>query len=900
MQFFVLREDGMGLFRRIVTLGRRARMEREIEAELQEHMQMCIDDHVAGGMSRKDAEREARLRFGSPVAARERVSEEDAALGIESLWRDVRTAWRGFVKSPGFSIVVVVTLALGIGANTAVFELLDAVRLRSLPVSKPAELAELRIAGGNHGFGINQGAFMYFTIPMWQEVKDHHEPFSGVFAWRTGDILIGAANESRRVNGLEVSGGFFSALGVAPWQGRLIEPQDDASCQLTKVVASYGFWKSQMGSVPISANSTIVVEGKTLQVVGVTPPGFFGMEVGNQFDLAYPTCTPPKPRRDMFVYSVMGRLKPGWSMKQASDYLSALSPGIFERTAPSGYSAEAIKGFKSFRLEAHPAGGGVSYLREQYSSSLNLLLAITGLVLLIASANLANLMLARSSRRRREMAIRMALGATRARLLRQMLIESALLAFCGAGLGVALAQPLSKALVASLDTTGNSIHLAVTVDWRVLLFAAGVGVATCVLCGTLPAFRSSKTEPVTSMRSGERGVMGNRERFWIQRAMVVTQVAVSMVLLVGALLFVRSYRNLATMNPGFRASGVVLGYFGFGHLQMKQENLAAFKRQLVEEVRALPGIDNATATNNAPLSGGSWGHTVDVGELNGASKFSYVSPTYFATLDIPILTGRRFTEQDSIDTPYVLIVNQAFIRHYIRSSSPIGQHVHVRPEQDYPERTYEIVGTIPDTKYGDLREDPPPAAFVPADQVPVTGQRPGMTLMISARDAAGVERTVRQLFEQKHPGINMQFASFEQGIRDGLVGDRLMAMLSGAFGMLAELLVIIGLYGVLSYFLSQRRGEIGIRLAFGASRGRVTRESLLGALKMLAIGLFVGALLTLLAGRQASTMVYGLKPWDPPTLIAAAALLGVVTVLTSLGPALKAANVNPIETLRAD
>jgi putative ABC transport system permease protein len=248
--------------------------------------------------------------------------------------------------------------------------------------------------------------------------------------------------------------------------------------------------------------------------------------------------------------------------------------------------------------------------------------------------------------------------------------------------------------------------------------------------------------------------------------MVITQVAISMVLLVGALLFVRSYRNLMTVNPGFRESGIVLGYFGFGSLHVKQENLTSFKRQLVEEVRTLPGIENAAATNNTPLGGGSWSHVVDVAELNGQSKFTYVSPSYFATMGIPILTGRGFTGQARGDTPFVLVVNQAFIRQFIRGPSVLGQHVHVKPEPDYPERTYEIVGTIPDSKYGDLRDSTPPMAFVAADQYPVTGQRPGMAMMIAARDTAGVERTVRQLFDQKHPGINMQFSNFEQGIRD--------------------------------------------------------------------------------------------------------------------------------------
>jgi predicted permease len=890
----------MSLLSRIVMLGRRSRMEREIEAELQEHMQMCIDDNVAEGMSREQAVREARLRFGSPTATRERVWAEDAALGLESLGRDVRTALRGFVKSPGFALVVVATLALGIGANTAIFELLDAVRLRTLPVRNPGELAEVKIAGGNGGFGINNGLLGNFTVPMWQEVKDHHDPFTGIIAFRTDDMLMGKPSDPRHVYGLEVSGNFFNVLGIAPWQGRLIEPQDEVGCELTKAVASYGFWKSEMGGAPITANSTLMIEGKTVQVLGVTPPSFFGLVVGDRYDLAYPTCTPPNPRREVFAFSVMGRLKPEWSLEKATAYFNAMSPGLFERTAPEGYSPENIKTFKAFHLAAYPAGAGVSYLRVEYNRSLELLLGITGLVLLIACANLANLMLARASVRQREMAIRMALGASRGRLLRQILLESALLAAIGATLGVALAQPLSRALVTALNTSQNSIHLTIAPDWRVLLFAAAVSMATCVLCGTFPAMRNANAEPIASMKSGERGVVGNRERFTVQRAMVIAQVAVSMVLLVGALLFVRSYRNLMTFNAGIRENGMTFGYFGFPAAKIKLENLAAYKRQLVDDVRALPGIENAAATTNVPLSGGSWSHHVDVGALDGSSKFTYVSPSYFATMDIPLLTGRGFTEHDTNSAPLVLIVNQTFIRKYIRTPSPIGQHVHVRPEPQYPDRMYEIVGTIPDSKYNDIRDETPPMAFVPIDQFPVPAQGPGMAIMFAARDRAAAVETVRHMFEEKHPGTIMQFHDFEQGIRDNLVGDRMLAMLSGFFGVLAALLVVVGLYGVLSYFLGQRRSEIGIRIALGASRGRVIGTLLRDAAVMLLIGLGAGTVLALLAGREASSMLFGLKPSDPMTLAASALLLGIVTLLTSLVPALKAAHVNPISSLRVE
>ena len=890
----------MALFRRIWSLGKRARMEQEIDAELREHMAMCVDDNMARGMSREAAERDARLRFGSPSAMRERVSTEDAAIGLESLWHDLRSALRVFLKSPGFSFVVIATLALGIGANTAIFELLDAVRLRALPIAKPSELAELKIVGGNRGFGITDNSFTEFTVPMWQEIRQHHDPFSGIFAWRTSDVLVGALHQSRRVPGLEVTGDFFRALGITPFQGRLIQPEDITDCQISRVVASYSFWKSQMGGQPITPGTTILAEGKSVQVLGVTPPSFFGMVVGDRFDLAYPTCNPPHPRAEMFVYSVMARLKPGWSFEQASEYLNALSPGLFEKTAPAGYNSEALKTWKAYRLAAYPAGAGVSYLRDQYNSSLEILLAITGLVLLIACANLANLMLARTSGKKRELAIRMSLGASRARLLRQVFLESALLAACGAILGAALAQPLSRALVTSLETSQSTIHLTIVADWRVLLFAAAAAITTCVIFGTLPALRSSSTEPLTSLKSGARGVVGDRERFSIQRAMVITQIAVSMVLFVGALLFVRSYRNLLNINPVIRENALTVGYFGFSSANIKPENLAAFKTQLVDEVRAIPGIENAAATTTVPLSGSSWEHGLDTGSLNGSSKFTYVSPTFFATMAIPVLSGRNFTENDTNDAPFVLIVNQAFVRKYIGTSSPLGVQVHVHPEPRYPARTYQIIGVVPDTKYGDVREDMQVQAFVPIAQLPVTAQGPGMAMLFVSRDPAAAQLAARHMLDQNHPGSEMQFFDFQQGIRDHLVGDRMMARLSGFFGVLAALLVVVGLHGLLSYFLAQRRNEIGIRIALGASRSRVVATMLQSTCTMLAVGLAAGTALALAAGREAATLLYGLKPWDLQTIAGAAALLAAVTVVASLVPSLRAANINPVDSLRAD
>ena len=890
----------MGLLRRIGALGRRSKLSHEIDAELREHLQMRIDENIANGMGPTEAAREARLRFGNLTVMRERVDAEDTAAGLDSFLRDARYAVRGFARSRAFTAMAVLTLALGIGANTAVFQLVDAVRLRSLPIQNPRELAELRIAGGNPGFGISNGRYSSFTIPMWQEVRRHHDPFSGIFAWREADVLVGKVTEAKHVNALEVSGDFFNVLGVAPWQGRLIEPQDESSCELSKVVVSYPYWKSQMDGAPITAKTTIQAEGRSLQVLGVTPPSFTGIIVGDRFDLAYPTCTPPNLRPEMFLYTVMGRLKPGWTIDRASAYFDALSPGLFKDTAPPGYSSEAIRQYTSFRLAAYPAGAGVSALRDQYDTSLQLLLAITGLVLLIACANLANLMLARTSARQREMAIRMALGASRRRIATQLIIESGLLALSGAALGVALGQPLSRLLVASLNTSQSSIQLSIVIDWRVLLFAAAVAGLTCIVFGTLPAMRATSVDPISSLKSGERGTTGSRERFTMQRLMVVSQIAISMVLLVAALLFVRSYRNLITFDPGMRESGILMGFFGYPAGKIKPEDQAAYKRQLVEDVRSIPGIQNAAATTSTPLNGNSWTHAVRVDSIEGDSKFNYASPTYFATMGIPLVSGRSFTAADTTGAPFVLIVNQTFVRKYLGSKSPIGQLVHVKPEPQYPERTYEIVGTIADTKYNDLRGTIPPIAFVPIDQYPVTAQGPGMAMMIAANDLPTAITAIRHKMEGEHPEMVMQFVDFQQNIQDNLVGDRMMAMLSGFFGLLAAILVVVGLYGVLAYLIAQRRNEIGIRIALGAHRWQVIALVMRDTALMLLAGTAVGLPLTLLAGRSAGSMLFGLQSYDPVTIGFAVALLVVIAVLASWLPARSAANLDPVAALRSE
>jgi predicted permease len=840
--------------------------------------------------------------FHSGAAGREGRSDGGVAVRVSAngeemkALQDLRYAIRQLRLAPGFALVAIASLALGIGANAAIFQLLDAVRLRSLPIPNPKELAEVRIVGGNHGFGINDGFYSELTRPVWHEIKEHHEPFSGVFAWASEQENVGQGVDSRPVRTLDASGEFFPVMGIHPWRGRLFTTADERGpdCTITQVVASYPFWQSEMGGRELGANDTVTIGGHPAQVIGVTPPGFFGMAVGETFDLAVPMCNPKTERAEVFDVSVMGRLRPEWSLERASALMAGMSAGVFQATAPSGYSSQAVQQFKNYKLGVYSASGGVSLLRAVYDRSLQLLLGISGLVLLIACANLANLMLARASVREREFAVRLALGASRRDLLRQSLVESGLLAFTGTLLGVGLAQFLGRALIWSLSSEDNPISLATGADWRVMMFAAAVAIVTCLMFGAAPAVRSISAQPVTAMKRGGRGMIGGRERFSMQRGLVVVQISVSLVLLVSALLFVRSFHALMTVDSGMREQGITRAFLQFPGQKWTPDSVEAFRRELLTEIRSVPGVVDAATTTNIPLLGGSWSHGVRVGAVENSSKFTWVSPTYFKTMGISVVAGRGFSDNDTATSPRVAVVNQTFIRQFLGGANPIGHTLTTNPEPDYPSTTYEIVGVIPDTKYNDIRGETPPMTFAPGSQFPV--QMSWAHVMIYS--SVPVEAAIRRKLAETHPQMLPFFSDFQTEIVQGLRRERMLAMLSGFFGVLAVVLATVGLYGVVSYMIARRRNEIGIRMALGASRGRVIAIVMREAAVLLAVGLIAGAVLAVAAGRGAESLLFGLKPSDPLTLLTCVLLLSMIAALASFIPARRAAKVDPMVALR--
>lgn len=865
---------------------------REIEA----YLEIETADNIARGMPPAEAAAAARRKFGNPGMVREEIYRMNTIGWLESTWQDLRYAARVLRASPGFAMVAILSLTLGIGANTAIFQVLDAVRLRSLPVRNPQELTEVKIVGGNHGMGLNQ-PYGELTRPLWELIRDQQQAFSGVFAWSANQGYIGRGSGMRHFNELLVSGEFFRVLGVRPWSGRLLGPQDEGACPVSAAVASYAYWQSELGGRDIASGIRLIADNGPVEVVGVTPPEFFGMAVGESFDLARPFCQPKDGlRRDIFEVSVMGRLKPGWKIERASAAMTTLSPGIFEATVPPGRDARTDDMYKHFRLAVYPASSGVSQLRDRYDKSLWILLAITGLVLLIACANLANLMLARASARAREIAVRLALGASRGRLLRQLLAESGLLAFTGGALGIALSQTLCRVLFWSILPEGEKVELRIVTDWRVLLFACAAAVATCVIFGALPALRASHAQPSAAMKTGGRGMTAGRERFSLQRLMMVTQISVSLVLLVAALLFVRSFRNLMTFDPGMRESGIIRAFLGYWQLNLPPDRWMEFERQLLAEVQATPGVLSAATVTQVPLWGGSWSHRVHVGSAQGFSKFTWVSPDYFTTMGIPVIRGRGFNRNDTTASPRVAVVNQAFARRFT-GGDPIGRTLRTVQEPNYPSTVYQIVGVIPDTRYNDIRGETPAQTFAPASQFPAQG--PWANVMIhSSLPSDVLMATLKHKLARSHPDVITELTDFQKGIRDGLLQERMMATLSGFFGALAAMLAMVGLYGVVSYMVARRRNEIGIRLALGAGRGQVLAMVMREAARLLAIGVAVGTVLSLFAGHGAGSLLFGLKPYDPPTLVAAALMLALIAAAASFIPARRASNLDPMAALR--
>jgi len=828
---------------------------------------------------------------------------------MTNLLRDLRHAFRLLRLSPGFTVVAVLTLALGIGANTAIFQLIDSIRLRAIPVKNPQQLGTIRIADRHWGSGQFSGQYSQLTFPMWEQIRKRQEGFSEMSVWTGQEFNLANGGEVHYAKGLRVSGEFFHVLGVQPILGRLINPEDDQpGCGTSAADISYAFWQRNYAGDPSVIGKRLTLDGNSFQILGVTPPGFIGISVGDTFDVAIPVCVEPilSPRnnrltlRHAWWLASIGRLKPGWTIQRANAQINAVTPAILQETIPTTYDSEATKKYLEYKLGAFSASTGFSGLREDSETPLWLLLGISGLVLLIACANLANLMLARAGARERQITIRRALGASRWRMIRELLSESLLLALAGSVCGLFLAFAVSHMLVAFISTQQNQISLDLGMDWRVLAFTTALAVLTTVSFGLAPAIRATRAEPATLLQSGSRGSTGGRERFSLRRILVVSQVALSVVLLMGALLFVRSLRNLTTLNVGFLQTGILVTTVDFDRLHLPEERYTEYKRELVKHVQAMPGVESASDAMLVPFGGSTWNDEV----LNegsdadaGSAWMNYLGPGYFHTIGTQLLAGRDFDDRDTATSVKVAIVNQAFVQKILKGADPLGKRFRIHEPPGKPRPLYEIVGLTKDNKFQDMHEEFLPFMYFPATQQ----EKPSpddQILIRSSLPLASLMASMKQTIGDVNLGIDLDFKIFKTRIHDSLLQDQLMATLSGFFGFLAALLAAIGLYGVISYMVVQRTKEIGIRMAIGAERVDVLGLILREAGLLTVTGLVIGAGLALGAAQAAKSLLYGLKPRDPLTLVAAVVVLSAVAAFASFWPAYRASKLDPLIALR--
>ncbi len=892
----------MSLFARLRNLLNPGRHGRELDREMDFHIAEVADDLVAHGMERAEAERQARIRFGH----RDGLREDTRAIGIvgwvESLGGDLRYALRGLRANPGFTATVVLSLALGIGANTAIFSLLNAVLLKSLPVEAPQQLVQVTMKDGGD----------VFTNPIWEELARRQDIFAGAFAFGDAQFNLADGGEARKIEGSYVGGDFFRALGLAPAAGRLLSAPDDFRGCPAVVVLGHAFWQREYGGDPSAVGRRLSLDGHSFEIIGVAPPGFFGVQVGREVQAFAPICAEavvqgPNSALDGRSYwwlQIMARPRPGLTAEAMNARLAALSPGLFTATTPTGWDPKSIDSYLKTVLAAQPAATGFSDLRLRYQPALLMLMGVVGLVLLIACGNVANLLLARGTVRQRETAMRLALGASRGRLVRQMLTESLLLSLLGAGAGFLFARWSSALLVRMLAGRGDAVWLDLSPDYRLLGFTIGVALVTGILFGLAPAWRSSHVDPHVALRAHARGGLDGGRRLTLGKALVLAQVALSVVLVLGATLLLRTFHTLATLDPGFRREGILAVGMDLSSRGYQAPRLHAIQRATLERLQTLPGVQSAATVAILPISGSGWnggiklpGQPVSANIRDRISWFNRVTPNYFNTMGTPVLAGRDFGPGDVEGSARVAIVSEAMVRKYLPGGSPIGRQF--IGESGAGDQSYEVIGVVRDSRYRSLRDKPEPIVYLPASQEEEPSQAITFVLRIDGPPAA-LMPSIREALRQIDDRASFSALTVSETLGRSLARERLLATLSGFFGALALILALIGQYGLMSYSVARRRNEIGIRLALGAERSGVVQMVLGEVGRLVAIGVVVGLAGAIAAGRLVTSFLYGVTPTDPATL--AATTLAVIAVGLAAGalPAWRAARLDPVAALRED
>jgi predicted permease len=867
----------------VAGLFRRDSVEAQLDDELRTFVDMAAAEKVREGLSPAEARRMALLELGGVEQVKEQVRTGRHGALLDEVVGDVRYAFRAFRRNPGFTATIVLTLALGIGANAAIFGLIDALLLRWLPVSQPQELVLVRRPGP---FGES------FSYPIVRALDGQRQIFSSVAGFSGRSLEIGPPGSVTRVQGAIVTGGFYETLGLRPAAGRLLTRGDDEPGALPAAVISDGFWERQWNRRPDVVGQTIRIHGVPVPIVGVSPPGFVGVNVGSVADVTLTAAALPQvnPREagllgpGNFWMRALARPRTGVPAAQAAARLNAAWPQFADAVVAPHWPADRRKEMAESTFELVPGGTGYSYLREIYRQPLFVLMAVAAIVLLIASANVASLLLARARARRREIAVRLAMGAGIGRIVRQVLIESTLLSLIGAAFGVGLAWASSRVLVDMISTGPLQVAFDLTPDWHLLGFASAVAIATGLLFGVAPAVQAA-TAP--SLREEARAT---RTRSRLLSSLVSAQVALSLVLLAGAGLFVRTLQNLQDQDSGFTPENVLL-------VDLDRPGTAS-PEDLLEETRRLAAVASAGLTTHTPLSGSLWSEAaVPVDQPlpdRETALFVGADPGFFSTLQIRVLAGRDFTAGDTADVPGVAIVNEAFTRRFFPNQPPVGQRLSAMVDGE--RRELAIVGLVKNTSVTGLRTTPPRMVYVPYAQLP--SERSTTLVLRVTGPTAPVAAAVQQIVRAKVPDAAIDVRPFSSQVQATIVQDRMVATLAGAFGLLALTLACVGLYGLLAYRVVQRTNEIGIRVALGAHAGSVVGLVFKDGARLVIAGIVVGLPFAWSASRLIESMLFGVTATDPATMLTAVVVMIAAAQIAASLPASRAARVDPLVALR--
>jgi putative ABC transport system permease protein len=891
-------------------LLRRDRLERELDDELRATLDLLIDEKRRAGMTPEAAVRAARLELGGVESLKEQVRDVVGVRVIDDLRRDCRLAVRTLRAGPIVTGAAVLSLALAIGANTAVFSMVNGLVLRTLPVRDPAGLVFLSDARVAPRVRVWEYSF-------WQQIQQRPQLFEFVAASSLTRFNLASGGESQFVEGMWATGSFFDTLGVAPVLGRTFSDVDDrrgGGPDGPVTVISHAYWQRAFGGGTDVIGRVVRLNMVPFTIVGVMPSGFFGTEVGRTFDVIAPLHTEPLVRgRDAGIdnpgtnfLSVIARLAPGQTMDSAAAELRRVQPAIRTATMPArgGTLPQAfLDQYLRDPFVLAPAETGFSNLRLQYQRPLLVITAVVALVLLIACVNIANLLLARAMARRHELQVRLALGASRWRLARQLFTESLVLSAAGAALGVGIAPPIGRFLVGQLTTPTNVVFLDTSLDLRVLAFSIAVTVITALLFGTSPAFRAARVSLVDALKV--RGHAAGEPRGGPAGWLVVVQVALSVTLVVAAGLFLRSFASLASRELGFEAERVLVVTIDPERAAVDVSQRRALYRRVRAAVLAVPDVREAALSHRTPITTGGFTPQVAVdgrapAVIHDEVFGNLISPGWLRTYGMPLVAGRDITERDRGGAPRVAIVNETFARRYLAGGSPQGRIITIFPGTPRALRL-EVVGVAADAVYFSAREPVPPSWYGAIDQFEVDGF-PFSPVRLSVRPGAGspaaLTKDVEAAIVAVDPQLALTFRPLAEQVDASLTRERLMAQLAAFFGGFSLLLAGIGLYGVTAYAISRRRAEIGIRMALGAAPRGVVRLVAGQVTMLVATGIGVGAALSLWAARFVGGLIYGLQPRDPSTLIGAVIVLSVTAALAGWVPVRRAVRTDPAAVLR--